>query len=366
MRFYALYCTYESAVNNMLIILITAGHNSYRLLSFEQPRMYSPTFSLAKLMSSINVSKDKSLNVSSSDTWWKVLRCLKPMYGLNDAPLAWQLVLQEYFIKKRQAVVSVFDDCFYFWPAGPGEIKALATSHVDDNGVGSDRKWLQTEFKAFEVAFGGATKHALPYTHTGIEYSDTERGRCMDQNEFCQKLKPFPLTKERSKHEDAGLEPAELTGFRAILGGLLWLCQTRLDLICDVVLQQQNVSKATIGSLKAANSIVTKAKKYSYQVGLYFPKLPPPLKLAAVCDSSHASKNSSYAQEGIMILLMSDGQVVTTASDSPHYKQVLNAQQDMGGYCHVVASLSHKANEFRPPHQPQRHYPLLLARRLLS
>ena len=44
-----------------------------------------------------------------------------------------------------------------------------------------------------------------------------------------------------------------------------------------------------------------------------------------------------------MILLMSDGQVVTTASDSPHYRQVLNAQQDMGGYCHVVASLSHKA-----------------------
>ena len=44
-----------------------------------------------------------------------------------------------------------------------------------------------------------------------------------------------------------------------------------------------------------------------------------------------------------MILLMSDGQVVTAASDSAHYKQVLNAQNDMGGYCHVVASLSHKA-----------------------
>ena len=34
------------------------------------------------------------------------------------------------------------------------EIKALATSHVDDNGVGSTKSWLKTEFKVFESEFG--------------------------------------------------------------------------------------------------------------------------------------------------------------------------------------------------------------------
>ena len=89
--------------------------------------------------------------------------------------------------------------------------------------------------------------------------------------EFCQKLKPFPLTKERAAQDSQSLTPTELTGFRAILGALIWLCQTRLDVVCDVVLHQQEVGKATIGTLKLANSVITKAKKYSWNCGLYFP-----------------------------------------------------------------------------------------------
>ena len=60
------------------------------------------------------------------------------MYGLNDAPLAWTLVVQDYFIKKRNALYSAFDDCFFYWPGDKaGEVAGLATSHVDDNGVAS-------------------------------------------------------------------------------------------------------------------------------------------------------------------------------------------------------------------------------------
>ena len=118
---------------------------------------------------------------------------------------------------------------------------ALGNSHVDDNGMGSTAQWLRKEFEHFKTRFGGATRHGLPFTHTGVNYEDTDRGRSIDQNEFCQKLAPRQLAKERADQEDSPLTPDELTGFRAILGGLLWLCQTRLDLICDVVLRQQTV-----------------------------------------------------------------------------------------------------------------------------
>ena len=114
------------------------------------------------------------------------------MYGLNDAPLAWQLALADYFTTKRHGIQSVFDDCFFFWPASPGEIKALGTSHVDDNGMGSDPEWLEKEYKAFSDQFGGATRHQLPFAHTGIEYKYTDHGRKMAQDEFCQKIKPLP------------------------------------------------------------------------------------------------------------------------------------------------------------------------------
>ena len=164
----------------------------------------------------------------------------------------------------------------------------------------------------------------------------------MAQDEFCQKIKPYPLKRERAKLDSSPLTPEELTGFRAILGALLWLCQTRLDIIADVVLSQQDVAKATIGTLKNANAIVTRAKKYAQDCGLYFPPLDLPLKMATVCDSSHASKTTSYAQEGVLILLMHDKRLELVTSETPLYKE-LKQGDSMSGFCHVLASLSHKA-----------------------
>ena len=53
----------------------------------------------------------KSINIQQVDTWWYVLECLKAMYGLNDAPLAWQLNLQEYLVR-RGGIQSFHFDVF--------------------------------------------------------------------------------------------------------------------------------------------------------------------------------------------------------------------------------------------------------------
>ena len=216
----------------------------------------------------------KSSNIvpEQSLTYWYVLLRCKPMYGLGDAPLAFQLALALYFTKDRHAIQSTLDECFFFffWMKSPGEPEGFATSHVDDNGLASSREWLEKEFEHFVRRFGGATRHGLPFVHTGISYSDTDRGRKMDQDAFCQKMRPYPLTRERAKQEDHELTEKEQTAFRGLLGGLLWLRQTRLDLICDVVLMQQDVNKGTVGSIKAANALITKAKKYGENVGCTF------------------------------------------------------------------------------------------------
>ena len=171
------------------------------------------------------------------------------MYGLNDAPLAWQLVLSTFFIDETYAIQSLYDENFYYWLERPGSLDAMATSHVDDNAVAAPPKWLSQTYNDFSHKFGGATKHGLPFTHTGVQYSDTPRGRKQDQDAFCQKLKPYSLTRTRASQDDDMLTPQELTAYRGLLGGLLWLCQTRLDLICDVVLAQQDITRATVRSL---------------------------------------------------------------------------------------------------------------------
>ena len=102
--------------------------------------------------------KGSGINVSANESWWYVLECLKSMYGLNDAPLAWQLCLQDYFVLKRSAIQSAFDDCFFFWPDKPGSIAALGGCHVDDNEMAGTDQWLIKEFNHFKDEFGGATR----------------------------------------------------------------------------------------------------------------------------------------------------------------------------------------------------------------
>ena len=112
---------------------------------------------------------------SQDSTWWYVLDCLKSMYGLNDAPLAWQLVLQDCQLEKRKGIQSQFDECLVWWMKRSGEVLALLTCHVDDNAVASEQWRLDKEFELFSKEFGGATKCSLPFQHCGIRHKKTSR-----------------------------------------------------------------------------------------------------------------------------------------------------------------------------------------------
>lgn len=85
---------------------------------------------------------------------------------------------------------------------------------------------------------------------------------------------------------------------------MLWLCQTPLDIIVDVALQQQEIGKAIIATFRDVNSIASRAQKYAWSCGIPFPPLSLPFRFVAVCDSSHALKSTTYALEGVLILVM--------------------------------------------------------------
>jgi hypothetical protein len=70
------------------------------------------------------------------------LELLKAMYGLDDAPLAFQVVMQMFMTETLHGRPSAFDDCFCLWMKGPGELEAVATSYVDDNNNASTEPWL--------------------------------------------------------------------------------------------------------------------------------------------------------------------------------------------------------------------------------
>ena len=144
-----------------------------------------------------------------------------------------------------------------------------------------------------------------------------------------------------SRGDNDSLTATELTSFRLVLGALLWLTATRLDLIAEVCILQSMVTKATIGHLKQANQVVRKAQsEVGPGLGLYFRKLRAPFRLACIHDSSAAGSVRQYAQEGIMILLMED-----RLRDLVSYEEVMEDRQThlLGGKCHVLWAHGAKA-----------------------
>ena len=273
-----------------------------------------------------------------------VLELLKAMYGLGDAPLSWQLCLLEFLCDDLKGKSSTFDECFITWfgpcTANHFNVQGLATAHVDDNNLGSDEAWLRRIELEFRKKFGDVKSKKLPYDHCGTRYDPlNDDGVKMSQDEFCQRLQQTSIDKRR--RDDESLTPAETTTFRSLLGAMLWLCLTRLDLIADIVLAQQDISRVTIGHLRAVNNLVTKAKKYAASCGLYFRPLKPPLKLVCVADAGHATKASSYAIEGVLVLLMSDD----LGYDLRKVKVTYTNEQatHIGGRAHCLGNYGRKA-----------------------
>lgn len=103
---------------------------------------------------------------------------------------------------------------------------------MDDIAVAADDQFMKEQYAYLRKKFGKITAQELPFTHCGCRNSRIKDGYKIDQQEFVDAMKTQtigdigdperPLTKE------------ETMQFRSVLGVLLWLCTTRLDLVADV------------------------------------------------------------------------------------------------------------------------------------
>ena len=277
--------------------------------------------------------------VEDKDISEYLLQLVKAMYGLNDAPLAWQLCGSEFFVQDLGATQSIHDENFYIWYDDQFNPTMLGTVHVDDNGLAGPKGQLDRLHASFEARFGRIQRQCTPFTHCGVQYRRTSAGYVMDQGAFCQKLQPLSI--DRSRKDDEKLTPREITMFRSQLGALLWLCVTRVDLIADIVTLQQEISCPLIRHLRQTNLVIKKAKRAHDNCGLHYNFLKPPLKIFQFTDASHATKLSSYAMEGMMTLLMQD-ETDTIGTGDVHLSDANVVK--LNGYAHLVSFRGRKAN----------------------
>ena len=218
------------------------------------------------------------------------------------------------------------------------------TSHVDDcNSAGKQAflDWLRSEL---EATFGKMSVQKLPMDHVGISYEaivqGTTPGVLMHQSKFCLQLTNIPIDPARSKKPEIDCTPAEQSLLRGSLGGLLFLCSTRSDLIADVIGLQTHICSPKILHLKAANTLTTRAK-LTPRRGLVFLKLTPPLRILSISDASFATSKTSYAIEGILNLITED-----TMTDSSIVSGTLTAdvvKKLMNGKAHCITTSGKKS-----------------------
>ena len=228
------------------------------------------------------------------------------MYGLNDAPLLWQLCLKHFLIKVLHARTSLFDDCSFSW-LEKGKLTAALTSHVDDILVISTPSWLQKTRLQLEARFGAVSRQTMPLMHVGCLYEHIEtdphghKTVKISQQHFADSIK---LMTVRKAEPTTPCDAQEQHDFRASIGALLYLCMTRLDLVAEVVILQSKVCCSTIGDLLACNQVFRRAKQYSPR-GIIYRPLQPPVRILAFSDASFAKSKTSYATEGCLVLITS-------------------------------------------------------------
>jgi hypothetical protein len=235
------------------------------------------------------------------------LQLVKAMYGLNDGPLMWQLCLRYFYQYRCLARTSLFDENHFVWRSET-EMWGEATAHVDDNNVAgpeSFRLWLR---ELLESRFGKVGRQELPMVHVGLTYERYMSGFRLQQRSYALALKLIDITKERAKQADEKCTPEEKHSLHSGIGGLLFLCYTRPDIVVDTLHLQSKVSNPSVSDLLAHNKVVKKAWEFENR-GLCFPRLKSPTCVVGYGDASGATKKSCYAIEGRIIVRKEDNLV---------------------------------------------------------
>ena len=239
----------------------------------------------------------KLFDIPEHDWHRYVLLCLKPVYGLSEAPLAWQLFLHQ-FLRELGGIPSHFDECPYYWPAkkpGMWPTASLST-HVDDLAARGKRKWLDETYAKMLAKFGKLTRQTLPFVHCGCQYTRVKDGFKVDQSEYVMMLQPAPIKPDDDM--DRNLIASEITVLRSLIGGLMWTSITRPDVLAELSTLQSVMNKAKVCHLKMANDLIARAKT-DKEAAIYYRALQPTrYRIVVIHDASAATSTKNYRRKG--------------------------------------------------------------------
>jgi hypothetical protein len=290
--------------------------------AFLQGRNFDPD---SKRIIWVKLPKDGEQLLGLPEGHGKLMKLVKPMYGLCDAPRAWfEEATERILTMGNGAIVQhPLDACLFLAfdkpihpPPPEGEdqprLLALFGIHVDDifgcydendehteillknlKGIFNFREWVTANVKN-ELEYFGAQITKLGENHWKIHHE-----------KYLTKQKPITYPKER-QGSNKEVTDREKTALRGLIGGLQWpAVQASPHLQCMVSTLAGQVSKATTSTLDTANRCLRFAKQNS-DVGLEFRHIGPKeeITFAAYSDASFASRDDLSSQGGYFLIMV--------------------------------------------------------------
>jgi hypothetical protein len=227
-----------------------------------------------------------------------VLKMIRPVWGLNDAPRLWALkadrIMRAYTAVPGGTTGYTLksDRKIYGWWS-KGELVMLLSTHVDDFKGSCATKAVGEAFVAYMTKQFGTVKCTWnDFTHTGVRHSINKSGDItMDQYDYVKQLKTIDDTTVKNKPDDWPAEYALKVQFASLLGAVAWMVLTRMDIAVYVVALQRFTQAPQAIHIKRLNTLLRWVRRRP--CAIVYKHFPPPYRVMVVTDSAFKNEDAS-------------------------------------------------------------------------
>jgi len=228
-----------------------------------------------ELEEEVYVSQPEGYVVEGKEQY--VLKLSKALYGLRQAPRAWNVRLDR-SLKKLKFRKCASEQAVY--TRGVGKSAIILGVYVDDLIVtGEDpaeiKEFKEQMTKEFEMSDLGLLSYYL-----GIEVGQYRDFTIVKQTGYAKKVldqfgmgkcnaTKFPMDPGTKLHSDKGGHPVNATEYRRVIGSLRYLLHTRPDLAYSVGIASRFMEKPTMMHMNAIKQIL-RYLKGTVELGLVY------------------------------------------------------------------------------------------------
>ena len=155
-----------------------------------------------------------------------LVRLVKPVYGLMDAPRAWWLALTR-TLEKMGMKQSKLDPCVYYY-FKDGKPDGVIAVHVDDLLMaGSEhfqKKVLEPLRKAYPFKkWKSLYKHSEEFCGKVIKQTEDYSVEISQEEYVTKEMKPVMIPRERRRQRESQLQDQEVKQLQGITGSVNWV-----------------------------------------------------------------------------------------------------------------------------------------------